>query len=103
MTGAGRARRPSPRRPPPMARLPYVDPASAPEEVRATFERLPISLNVFRMMAHATTNFRPLVGLGTAILGRQQLDPDLSKMGLLINAGRPDVRDIELRRDIDLD
>jgi len=35
-----------------MARLPYVDPATAPKEVRQILERLPVSLNIFRMMAH---------------------------------------------------
>src|SRR5262249_19242417 len=67
----------------PMARLPYVDPASAPEAVRATFERLPVSLNVFRMMAHAETGFRPLVLLGTTILGQQQLSPKLRELVIL--------------------
>jgi alkylhydroperoxidase family enzyme len=66
-----------------MARLPYVDPASAPEAVRATFERLPVSLNVFRMMAHAETGFRPLVLLGTTILGQQQLSPKLRELVIL--------------------
>jgi alkylhydroperoxidase family enzyme len=66
-----------------MARLPYVDPAAASEEVRATFARLPVSLNVFRMMAHAETGFRPLVALGTAILGRQALSPALRELVIL--------------------
>src|SRR5437867_1238463 len=66
-----------------MARLPYVEPATAPDPVRETLERLPVSLNVFRMMAHAENDFRPLVGLGTAILGRQQLDPKLRELAIL--------------------
>jgi len=66
-----------------MARLPYVDPATAPEEVRATLEQLPIRLNVFRMMAHATTNFRPLVRLGTSILGQQKLPAALRELAIL--------------------
>jgi len=66
-----------------MARLPYVDPASAPEQVRELLERLPVKLNIFRMMAHATTDFRPLVGLGSAILARQKLSPKLRELAIL--------------------
>src|SRR6266403_18252 len=66
-----------------MARLPYVDPASAPEQVRELLERLPVKLNIFRMMAHATTDFRPLVGLGSAILARQKLSPKLRELAIV--------------------
>jgi alkylhydroperoxidase family enzyme len=66
-----------------MARLPYVDPASASEEVRSILERLPLTLNVFRMMAHAETAFRPLVGLGTTILGRLELSAKLRELTIL--------------------
>jgi alkylhydroperoxidase family enzyme len=66
-----------------MARLPYVDPATAPAEVRSLLERLPVRLNVFRMMAHAEHDFRPLVGLGTAILGRQKLSAKLRELAIL--------------------
>ena len=54
-----------------MARLPYVTPekASSPE-VKQTFAQLPTVLNVFKMMAHAETTFRPLVRLGSAILAQ---------------------------------
>jgi alkylhydroperoxidase family enzyme len=66
-----------------MARLPYVDPENAPEEVRAVLERLPVKLNVFRMMAHAETCFRPLLRLGTAILSQQKLSPTLRELAIL--------------------
>src|SRR6266566_1541857 len=66
-----------------MARLPYVEPATAPEHVRELLEQLPVKLNVFRMMAHAETDFRPLVGLGTAILGRQKLSAKLRELAIL--------------------
>lgn len=66
-----------------MARLPYVDPASAPEAVGRLLERLPGKLNVFRIMAHAETNFRPLVALGGAILAEQQLSPRLRELAIL--------------------
>ncbi len=66
-----------------MARLPYVEPATAPEHVRELLEQLPVKLNVFRMMAHAESDFRPLVGLGTAILGRQKLSAKLRELAIL--------------------
>src|SRR5262245_39063222 len=68
-----------------MARLPYVDLESAPETVRETMERLPVKLNIFRMMAHADTCFRPMLQLGTAILARLALParPRLSRPALL--------------------
>ena len=46
-----------------MARLPYVDPADAPERVREALEAVP-PLNIFRTMAHAETAFRPMVAVG---------------------------------------
>jgi alkylhydroperoxidase family enzyme len=66
-----------------MARLPYVDASTAAPEVRETLERLPLSLNVFKMMAHATTCFRPLVRLGSAILGQQKLSGHLRELAIL--------------------
>jgi len=66
-----------------MARLPYVDPATAPPAVREVLARLPVPLNIFRMMAHAETNFRPLLRLGGAILGEQQLSAKLRELAIL--------------------
>ena len=75
-----------------MARLPYVDAATAPEPVRQILDQLPVKLNVFRMMAHAENGFRPLVGLGTAILARQQLSPKLRELTILRVAMLSDAR-----------
>jgi alkylhydroperoxidase family enzyme len=66
-----------------MARLPYVDPESAPSHVREVLEGLPVKLNIFRMMAHAETNFRPLLRLGTSILAEQKLDARLRELAIL--------------------
>jgi alkylhydroperoxidase family enzyme len=66
-----------------MARLPYVDPAGAPAEVRAVLDELPVRLNIFLIMAHAETDFRPLVRLGSAILGQQQLAAKLRELAIL--------------------
>jgi len=66
-----------------MARIPYVDPATAPEEVRKILDRLPAKLNIFRLMAHAETNFRPLLRFGTSILAEQKLDAKLRELAIL--------------------
>ncbi len=66
-----------------MARLPYVDPETACEPVREVFAALPVHLNIFKLMANAETCFRPLLGLGTAILGRQKLDGRLRELAIL--------------------
>jgi alkylhydroperoxidase family enzyme len=66
-----------------MARIPLVDPERAAPEVAEALRALPASLGIFRLMAHAETCLRPLVALGTAILGRQQLDPKLRERAVL--------------------
>jgi len=66
-----------------MARLPYVIPEKASSEVKRTFTQLPTLLNVFKMMAHAETSFRPLVQLGSSILARQQLPATLRELAVL--------------------
>ena len=66
-----------------MARLPYVDPEAAPETVREALARLPVKLNIFRMMAHAETSFRPMLSLGMSILMQQKLSPKLRELIIL--------------------
>ena len=66
-----------------MARLPYVESESAPDAVRQALGQLPLQLNIFKIMAHAETCFRPLLRLGTAILSEQQLDPRLRELAIL--------------------
>jgi alkylhydroperoxidase family enzyme len=66
-----------------MARIPYVDPDRAPEHVREVFARLPVQLNIFKLMAVADTCFRPMLRLGTAILGRQKLSGKLRELAIL--------------------
>lgn len=65
-----------------MARLPYVDPAGAPDEVRSALERVP-PLNIFRMLAHAETAFRPWLRFGGALLGAAALDARLRELAIL--------------------
>jgi len=66
-----------------MARIPYVEPATAPAAVREVLERLPVKLNIFKLMAHAETNFRPLLQLGTSILSQQQLAGNFRELAIL--------------------
>jgi 4-carboxymuconolactone decarboxylase len=65
-----------------MARLPYVDPAGAPEPVRDALGRVP-PLNIFRMMANAETAFRPWLRWGATLLGDLELDPLLRELSIL--------------------
>jgi 4-carboxymuconolactone decarboxylase len=65
-----------------VARLPYVDPERAPEQVRDVLGRLP-PLNVFRMMANAETAFRPWMRWGGVLLNDLALDPVLRELAIL--------------------
>src|SRR5947209_5276061 len=65
-----------------MARLPYVDPTTASEPVRTALAAVP-PLNVFRMVAHAETAFRPWLRFGGALLGEAQLDARLRELAIL--------------------
>ncbi len=66
-----------------MARIPYVDPETAPEAVRETLAQSPVLLNIFKTVAHAETNFRPWLRLGASILGRQSLSSKLRELAIL--------------------
>jgi alkylhydroperoxidase family enzyme len=66
-----------------MARLPYVDPATAPERVRETLAGVAAPLKIFNMMAHAESNLRSLLRLGGTILSKQQLSGRLRELAVL--------------------
>src|SRR5262252_6868705 len=66
-----------------MARMPYVDVDTAAPAAKEVLERLPVRLNIFKMMAHAETNFRPLMRLGQSILTEQQLPAKLRELAIL--------------------
>lgn len=65
-----------------MARIPYVDPETAPPEVRDALEAAP-DLNIFRMIANAHTAFRPFLRLGAAILAEGELDAKLRELAII--------------------
>jgi alkylhydroperoxidase family enzyme len=56
-----------------VARLPLIDPDTTTGDIRASFDRMPVKLNIFRMMAHAEANMIPAMRLGNSILHRQKL------------------------------
>ena len=56
-----------------MARLPLIDPETTSGDIRASFDRMPVKLNIFRMMAHAEANMIPVMRLGNSILHKQKL------------------------------
>jgi len=66
-----------------MARLPYVDPATAPERVRETLAGVAVPLNILHMMAHAESNLRSLLRLGGTILSKQQVSAQLRELAVL--------------------
>jgi alkylhydroperoxidase family enzyme len=39
--------------------LPLIDPETTTGDIRASFDRMPVKLNIFRMMAHAEANMIP--------------------------------------------
>jgi len=71
-----------------MSRLPLVDPERTAGDLRAAFDRMPIKLNIFRMLAHAETDALPVMRLGNAILHRQTLSDRCRELLILQVAQR---------------
>jgi alkylhydroperoxidase family enzyme len=69
-----------------MPRIPYVDIDSLHPAVQEAYQALPVKLNLFRMLAHAERNFRPLTRLGGTILARQMLAAKLREHAILLVA-----------------
>ena len=65
-----------------MARIPYVDPATAPEKVADLLQQLP-AMNVFRMLAHAAPEFRRFVSFSDALLRKSAIDKWLLELAIL--------------------
>lgn len=63
-----------------MPRLSYVDAATASEPVARTLNKLAAPLNIFKLMAHAEGNFRPLVKYAGTVLSEQELDARLREL-----------------------
>lgn len=71
-----------------MARLPLIDPETTSGDMRASFDRMPIKLNIFRMLAHAEANFIPAMRFGNSILHRQKLSHVNRELLILLVAQR---------------
>jgi alkylhydroperoxidase family enzyme len=56
-----------------VARLSLIDPETTTGDIRASFDRMPVKLNIFRMMANAEANMIPAMRLGNSILHKQTL------------------------------
>jgi alkylhydroperoxidase family enzyme len=65
-----------------MARVPYLDPEDAGEDVARALRRLP-PLHVFGLLAHAETAFIPALRLGSVILRELALDSGLRELAIL--------------------
>jgi 4-carboxymuconolactone decarboxylase len=64
-----------------MPRLPFRDPQSAPEPIRAVIEQTPLSL--LRMIAHADSAFEPWLAYSSTLLRGLELDPLLRELAIL--------------------
>ncbi len=69
-----------------MPRIPYADLDRVHPKVRAVYDALPVKINLFRMLAHAERNYRPLLELGGTILARQELSSRLREYAILLVA-----------------
>jgi alkylhydroperoxidase family enzyme len=56
-----------------LARLPLIDPDKTTGDIRASFDRMTVKLNIFRMMAHAEANMIPAMRFANSILHKQKL------------------------------
>jgi 4-carboxymuconolactone decarboxylase len=64
-----------------VARLIYVDPATASPEVGDALRAAP--LNVFKMTAHASSALKPFLRYSGALLAKLELDPALRELAIL--------------------
>lgn len=69
-----------------MARVPYVDPETAPPATASALRRMP-RLHVFGLLAQAETAFVPWLRLGGAVLSDLALDPLLREL-VILQVGR---------------
>src|SRR3954465_9724586 len=65
-----------------MARIPYPEPDEQSDRVKEALGRLP-PLNVFRVLSHAETAFRPYLRFGGALLAALELQPVPRELAIL--------------------
>jgi alkylhydroperoxidase family enzyme len=66
-----------------MPRIPPLDVTAAPPKNREILDRFDPPLKIFRLMAQAETNFRPLLRLGTSVLAEQTLSAAWRELAIL--------------------
>ena len=66
-----------------MPLIPYANIDQLSADAKERFEKLPVKLNIFKMLANAETCFGPFLGFGTALLSKQQLDAPLREIVIL--------------------
>lgn len=66
-----------------MARIPYPDIESLPDDVRSFYDRIRPKLNIYRMLPHAETSLYGFMKLGNALLFKAKLDPVLRELVIL--------------------
>jgi AhpD family alkylhydroperoxidase len=66
-----------------MPRLPLVDPATAPEDVREALAAMPPTSAMFRMVAHAETAFRPWLVLAGILQTSLTLDAKVRQLAIM--------------------
>jgi 4-carboxymuconolactone decarboxylase len=64
-----------------MPRLPYRDPATAPEPIKKVIDNTPLAL--LRIIGHADTAFEPWLRYSNVLLRELQLDPLLRELAIL--------------------
>lgn len=65
-----------------MARIPYPDPTTLPDDARELLATLP-QLNIFRMLAGSGPSFVPFMALINAYLNEGVLEPELRELVIL--------------------
>ena len=82
-----------------MARLPLIDPDATSGDIRASFDRMTVKLNIFRMMAHAQANMIPAMRFANSILHKQKLS-HVNRELLILQAARLEGGEYEWRQHV---
>jgi alkylhydroperoxidase family enzyme len=82
-----------------VARLPLIDPQATSGDIRASFDRMPVQLNIFRMMAHAEANMIPAMRFANSILHKQKLS-HVNRELLILEVARIEGGEYEWRQHV---
>jgi len=82
-----------------VARLPLIDPDTTSGDIRASFDRMTVKLNIFRMMAHAEANMIPAMRFANSILHKQKLS-HVNRELLILQVARLEGGEYEWRQHV---